>query len=68
VSEHAISEVAELATATRGLAEMVKTRVRRAYRDADELRRLTARLEHAAALLEEKAAEAAADTLEGTRA
>ena len=61
MSEHASSDVAELSAAVRGLAEMVKTRTRRLYREADELRRLTAQMEHAAALLER----AANDTREG---
>jgi hypothetical protein len=56
VSEHAASDVAEMAAATAGLAGMVKTRVRRVYREIDELRRLCAQLEHTAALVERAAA------------
>ena len=45
------SDVAELASAAHGLAEMVRARTRRLYRDADELRRLTAQHEEVCKLL-----------------
>lgn len=51
MSEHASSDVAALADAVHGLTSMVKTRTRKLYREADELRRLSAQMETAAAAL-----------------
>lgn len=63
--EHASSDVADLARDVKGLAEMVRARTRRAYRDLDELRRLAAQMEAAAELLERRVRES--DTSRGIR-
>jgi len=55
----------EVTDAVVGLAGMVRTRARRVYREADDLRRLAARMEQAAELLQR---ETGTDTREGNDA